>query len=114
MKKSVSSTRKVKSAAAPVPPVEETSGGEQDNRNVVTNYRWAWYALALLIPFAGIFIAIFFYDQESREVRLVGRNCLVIGFLIWVVFPLFMLFSILFLTLLVGFQVISGILPAWD
>jgi hypothetical protein len=112
--RSYSIVRKARTAAAPAPPVEEISGGEQDNRNVVTDYRWAWYALALLVPFAGMFIAIFIYDQDSREVRKVGRNCLIISFLIWVVFPVFITLSILFMTLLVGFQLISDALPAMD
>jgi hypothetical protein len=113
MKRSVSSTRKAKLAAVSPPQVEEAAVGEQDNNNVVTSYRWAWYALALLVPFAGIFVAIFLYGQESREVRMVGRNCLIIGFLFWVVFPLFVALTFLLLTVLVGFQIISDVMPTW-
>ena len=55
--------------------------------NLVTSNRWAWYGLSLFIPFCGIFIGLFLYDQDSRDVRQVGRACLFIGFLAWVVLP---------------------------
>jgi hypothetical protein len=57
------------------------------NRNLVISFRWGWYGLAFFVPFAGILTGLFLYDQDSREVRKVGRNCLFIGFLVWVVFP---------------------------
>src|SRR5271154_1674400 len=49
--------------------------------------RWFWYLLSIFVPFAGILVALLLYDQDSREVRKVGRNCLLIGFLIWVLLP---------------------------
>lgn len=112
MKRSASSVRKTGFAAAPSTTVEKTAGGEPDNENVVTSYRWAWYGLSLLVPFAGIFIAIFLYDQESHEVRKVGRNCLIIGFLFWIVFPVLMMLAIFLMVILVGFQMLSDVLPA--
>ena len=60
----------------------------ESNRNLVTSFSWGWYGLALFVPFAGILTGLFLYDQDSREVRKVGRNCLFIGFLVWVVFPI--------------------------
>jgi hypothetical protein len=65
------------------PPVSDES-----DSNLVTGHRWAWYALSFFIPFCGILVGLFLYDQDSREVRQVGRNCLLTGFLVWVVFPL--------------------------
>ncbi len=62
--------------------------------NLVTSNRWAWYGLSLFIPFCGIFIGLFLYDQDSREVRQVGRACLFIGFLVWVVFPVAVLVAL--------------------
>ena len=56
--------------------------------NLVTSFRWGWYGLSLFVPFAGVLIGLFLYDQDSRDVRKVGRNCLFIGFLVWVVFPI--------------------------
>jgi len=72
----------------------------ESNHNLVTSFRWGWYGLAFFVPFAGILIGLFLYDQDSREVRKVGRNCLIIGFLVWVVFPvLIMLVAAVFLAL---------------
>jgi hypothetical protein len=68
--------------------------------NIVTSFRWGWYGLAFFVPFAGILTGLFLYDQDSREVRKVGRNCLFIGFLVWVVFPvLIALMAAVFLAL---------------
>jgi hypothetical protein len=113
MKRPVSSSHRVKTAGTLPAPAEGNMGEDQGDRSVVTSYRWAWYGLALLAPLAGIFVAIFLYGQESREVRHVGRNCLIIGFLFWVVFPLLMLFSFFLFTVLLGFQLLSEIMPAW-
>lgn len=78
--------------------------GAGDDRSIVLSFRWGWYALSFLVPFAGIFIALFLYDQDSREVRRVGRNCLFIGFLIWVVFP----FAVVAGLLLLGVLAVAG------
>jgi len=67
----------------------------ESNRNLVTSFSWGWYGLALFVPFAGILTGLFLYDQDSREVRKVGRNCLFIGFLVWVVFPIIILLVVM-------------------
>jgi hypothetical protein len=67
---------------------EDKTAAPETESNLVTSYRWAWVGLSVFIPFAGIFIGLFLYDQDSREVRKVGRACLFIGFLVWIVFPL--------------------------
>ena len=82
-----------------------------DDQNVVTSFRWAWYLLAVLVPFAGIFIALIFYDQDSREVRKVGRNCLLVGFLIWVVFPVIVFLGFLLLGAAAVFSYVSDMMP---
>lgn len=84
---------------------------EEPGQNVVTSFRWAWYALAAMVPFAGIFIALIFYDQDSRDVRKVGRNCLLIGFLIWIVFPVLVLLGFLLLGAASLFSYVSDMMP---
>jgi len=42
-------------------------------------------------------VGLFFYDSESHRVRRVGRNCLLIGFAIWVLLPALMTISLLLL-----------------
>jgi hypothetical protein len=64
-------------------------------QDMAISYRWVWYFLSLCVPFAGILFALFLYDQDSREVRKVGRNCLLISFLVWVVLPLMVFFTLL-------------------
>jgi hypothetical protein len=75
---------------------EDKTTAPAPESNLVTSNRWAWVGLSVFIPFAGIFIGLFLYDQDSREVRKVGRACLFIGFLVWIVFPLVVL-TVLFL-----------------
>jgi hypothetical protein len=62
---------------------------------MVSSYRWVWYLLSLFVPFAGILVALFLYDRDEKEVRRVGRNCLLIGFVFWVLIPLFIGFLVL-------------------
>ena len=69
-------------------------------QDMVLSYRWVWYLLSFFIPFSGLLIALFLYDQDSREVRKVGRNCLLIAFLVWVILPLVVLFALLLVTAL--------------
>jgi hypothetical protein len=64
-------------------------------QDMVVSYRWVWYLLSLFVPFVGLLIALFLYDRDSREVRKVGRNCLLIAFLVWVVLPLLVFLSLL-------------------
>jgi hypothetical protein len=63
--------------------------------------RWFWYLLALFVPFAGILTGLLLYDRDSREDRRVGRNCLLIGFLVWVLLPVLVL-VVLAALLLIG------------
>jgi hypothetical protein len=67
-------------------------------------FRWLWYLLSLGVPFAGVVIGIFLYDHDSRSIRLMGRNSLLIGFVVWVLMPLAL---ILLLAILFG-------VAAWD
>jgi len=77
----------------------------------VTSYRWGWYGLSAVVPFAGIFIALFLYDQDSREVRRVGRNCLMAGFLVWVVLPLIIIACLLAMGALFALSFVADMLP---
>ncbi len=81
------------------------------NRNLVTSFRWGWYLLSLIIPFAGIFIGLFLYDQDSKEVRKVGRNSLLLGFLVWVAFPLFLFMALFFLGTMTALSWLSDVIP---
>jgi Na+/H+-dicarboxylate symporter len=63
--------------------------------NLVTSHRWAWYGLSVFIPLLGVFIGLFLYDQDSREIRRVGRNALFISFLVWIILPLVLLTGLL-------------------
>jgi len=74
--------------------------------------RWAWYLVSLFVPFGGILIALFLYDHEAREARRVGRNCLLIGFLVWVVFPFLVLAAILCLAVFALLGVAAGLMQA--
>jgi len=67
------------------------------NENPVTGHRWGWYLLSLIVPFAGIFVGLFLYDMENRDIRRVGRNSLLIGFAFWVLFPAMIFLALLFL-----------------
>ncbi len=85
-----------------------------EERNAITSYRWAWYALALLVPFSGILMGLFLYDQDSKEVRKVGRNSLFIGFVVWVVFPLFVAMVVGIFLLAAAASWVAQMLPAAD
>ncbi|HVM32040.1 MAG TPA: hypothetical protein VMU88_02835 [bacterium] len=67
----------------------------QGEDHLVTGHRWAWYGMSFFIPWLGVFIGLFLYDRDSREVRQVGRNALLISFAIWVIFPLLLLAGLL-------------------
>ncbi len=96
---------------AQVPALENSNIGQEANQNLVTSFRWGWYGLSFFIPFAGIFIGLFLYDQDSREVRKVGRNSLLLGFLVWVVFPMFVLLGLVFLGTLTALSWLSDLIP---
>jgi hypothetical protein len=86
----------------------------EEERSAITSFRWGWYALALFVPFAGILTGLFLYDQDSKEVRKVGRNCLFIGFLVWVVFPLFIAMVIGIFLISAAANWVADMLPAAD
>ncbi len=103
--------KKAKPSRASRPIAAETQDG---NRNIVTSYRWGWYGLSLFVPLAGILIGLFLYDQDSRDVRKVGRNCLFISFLVWVVFPILVMIVILLFFALAAMTMIAGMMPSAD
>src|SRR6185295_1547235 len=84
---------------------------ESSDENLFTAYRWGWYFFSLMMPFAGIFIALLLFDQDSREVRRVGRNCLFVGFFIWVLFPVMVLMGLLFVGAMTAFSFVSDMMP---
>jgi hypothetical protein len=73
-----------------------------------------WYFLSVVIPFAGIVIALFLYDQDSWKIRKIGRNCLLIGFLLWVLLPLAAFLAFLLLIALAIAGVVSNNLFPMD
>jgi hypothetical protein len=97
-------------------PKEKTSaaGTVPGQGDLIAASRWGWYLLSLLVPFAGIFIGLLLYDQESREVRKVGRTCLLIGFLVWVLFPVLVLMTLVLFGTLAVFSWISQAMPSAD
>ena len=86
------------------------AAGTDPDSNLVTAHRWAWYALSFFIPFCGILVGLFLYDQDSREVRRVGRNCLLTGFLVWVVFPLAIAAALLLVMALTAMSLLGQVL----
>ena len=120
MKNTRSTRNSTRRRNVPVPdmaPVLEAVPEEnqlESSPNVFTSVRWAWYLLALLVPFAGIFIALILYDQDSREVRKVGRNCLFIGFLIWVAFPVLLFLGLVLMGVLSAASWVSDAMPSAD
>jgi Na+/proline symporter len=125
--KRISKARKKKNKDLPVPaavPPETTTPAiiespvitesREEPRDPITAYRWGWYGLSVLVPFAGIFIGLFFYDQDSREARKVGRNSLFIGFLIWVAFPLLVLLAFALVGSMTILSVVADMIPPMD
>lgn len=86
----------------------------ESNQNIITSFRWGWYGLAFFVPFAGILMGLFLYDQDSREVRKVGRNCLFIGFLIWVVFPVLVMMVVMVFLAMAAASWVASMLPTGD
>lgn len=77
------------SAAPPAPP------------DSITSYTWVWYLLSIFVPFAGILIALFLYDQDNWNVRKIGRNCLLITFVLWILLPI-LVFMVILLAIALG------------
>jgi hypothetical protein len=82
------------------------------NDNPFISFSWGWYLLSFFVPFAGIFIALFLFEQDAWEVRKVGRNCLLTGFMIWVVFPFIVVLGLLLLGILAAAGLASDIMSA--
>lgn len=79
----------------------------------VTSYTWVWYLLSVFVPFAGILIALFLYDQENWNVRKIGRNCLLLSFVFWILLPIFFLMLALLITAItVASSVSDAVAPA--
>ncbi|HVZ81165.1 MAG TPA: hypothetical protein VHE12_10295 [bacterium] len=89
---------------APVP----SAGGS------ITEYRLVWYLLSFCVPFAGILVALFLYDRDEKEVRRIGRNCLLIGFVFWVLLPLLVGFLLVVIALFSMAGWVSDVMDAAD
>jgi ABC-type polysaccharide transport system permease subunit len=63
---------------------------------------------------AGILVALILYDQDDREVRKVGRTCLLIGFLVWVVIPFLVFLGLLILGALAVAGLVFNVLSQMD
>jgi len=79
--------------------------------NGIVSTRWFWYLLSLFMPLSGILIALFLYDHNDRASRKVGRNCLLIGFLIWVLFPCLLLMAFFFLAAVALIGWVTSLMP---
>ena len=101
----------IKKKRSSVPKALAVLEGQNDP---ITSYRWGWYLLALFVPFAGILTGLFIYDQDSKAVRKVGRNCLFIGFFVWVVFPLLILMVVGVFLAMAAASWVADMLPAAD
>ena len=78
----------------------------------VTSYTWVWYFLSVFVPFAGILIALFLYDQQDWAIRKIGRNCLLISFVLWILLPiLFLMLALLITALAVAGSVSDAVAP---
>lgn len=80
----------------------------------IISYRWVWYLLSLFVPFAGMLVALFLYDQEAWDVRKIGRNCLLITFVVWVLLPILVFLGILLILALAAAGVVSNALSPMD
>ncbi len=79
----------------------------------ITSYTWVWYLLSVFVPFAGILIALFLYDQENWTVRKIGRNCLLIAFVLWILLPiLFLMLALLITAIAVAGSVSDAVAPS--
>jgi len=94
--------------------IEETEpGGTAKTSEIVepTSFRWLWYLLSLAVPFAGVVIGLFLYDHDARSVRLIGRNSLLVGFVVWVLMPLALFLLLALLGAVAVMDWIANVLP---
>jgi hypothetical protein len=73
--------------------------------------RWPWYFLSAFIPFAGVVVGLFLYEHESVGVRRIGRNSLLIGFVVWVLFPMALFLLLSLLTAVAAMDWIANLFP---
>jgi hypothetical protein len=92
-------------------PVTPPPAPESSAPAAVPPLKWPWYFLSLFIPCAGIVVGLFLYDHDSRETRRVGRNSLLIGFVVWILLPAVMGVLFALLTALAAMDFISGLVP---
>ena len=92
----------VTSVAQTLPPPTEVPLQKPTDPSIYS-FRWMWYIVSCLVPYAGTLISLFLYDHEVRDIRLMGRNCLLLSFLVWAVLPL-MVFSLIVLLGLMTFS----------
>jgi hypothetical protein len=76
--------------------------------------RWVWYLLSFFFPFAGMLAALFLYEEDSWEVRKIGRNCLLISFLVWIVLPFLLGLALLLFGALALAGIASNVLSPAD
>ncbi len=79
----------------------------------VVFHRWGWYLLALLVPLGGIFAGLFLYDAADDSARRVGRNCLLISFVLWVILPIIVAVSVLLLGFFTVVSWLAQVAPAY-
>ncbi len=102
----------VPESLAPAP--EAVSVPTPPSTDGVTSYRWVWYLLSVFIPFAGILVALFLYDQESWNVRKIGRDCLLITFVVWIFMPILTFLAILLVVAVAMAGVVSNAISPTD
>ncbi len=73
--------------------------------------RWLWYLLSLFVPFVGVVIALFLADHEARAQRLVGRNCLLVSFIVWILLPMVLFFLLALLAGVALLDVLGNAFP---
>jgi hypothetical protein len=107
--------RRAKRATAPLAPTAEAAPVRPpDGIEGITSYRWVWYLLSLFVPFAGILVALFLYDQESWDVRKIGRNCLLIAFVVWILLPILVFLGMILIIAVAAAGVVSNAISPTD
>lgn len=47
------------------------------------------YIVSFLVPIGGIILGIIYYAKPDPEMKRVGKNCIIIAVLVWVIIALF-------------------------